>query len=90
MAERIRAGGAGIPAFYTPTAFGTMVHEGGVPVKYNPQNSHIETYSDKKPTHTFGGKEYVLEEAIRGNFAFIKAFKADSEGNVIFRYSFEI
>lgn len=86
LAERLRAGGAGIPAFYTPTAYGTMIHEGGVPLKYNPENHHIEKYSKPKSNHMFNGKEYVLEHAIRGNFAFIKGFKADYEGNLIFRW----
>jgi len=81
----LRAGGAGIPAFYTPTAYGTMIHEGGVPLKYNPENHHIEKYSKPKSNKTFNGKEYVLENAIRGNFAFIKGYKADYEGNLIFR-----
>jgi 3-oxoacid CoA-transferase subunit A len=66
LAERIRAGGAGIPAFYTPTGFGTMVAEG-------------------KETREFDGRQYVLERALRGNFAFIKAWKGDRWGNLIFR-----
>ena len=66
LAERLRAGGAGIPAFYTPTGFGTMVAEG-------------------KETRDFDGRRYVLERAIRGNFAFIKAWKGDRWGNLIYR-----
>ena len=66
LAERLRAGGAGIPAFYTPTGFGTMVAEG-------------------KETRDFDGRQYVLERAIRGNFAFIKAWKGDRWGNLIYR-----
>src|SRR5580700_8955599 len=58
LAERLRAGGAGIPAFYTPTGHGTMVAEG-------------------KETREFEGRQYVLERALRGNFAFIKAWKGD-------------
>ncbi len=66
LAERIRAGGAGIPAFYTPTGYGTMVAEG-------------------KETREFDGRQYVLERAIRGQFAFIKAWKGDRWGNLIYR-----
>jgi 3-oxoacid CoA-transferase subunit A len=66
LAERLRAGGAGIPAFYTPTGYGTMVAEG-------------------KETREFEGRPYVLERALRGNFAFIKAWKGDRWGNLIYR-----
>jgi 3-oxoacid CoA-transferase subunit A len=66
LAERIRAGGAGIPAFFTPTGFGTMVAEG-------------------KETRMFDGRGYVLEHALRADFAFVKAWKGDHYGNLIFR-----
>jgi 3-oxoacid CoA-transferase subunit A len=66
FAERIRAGGAGIPAFYTPTGYGTMVAEG-------------------KETRDFDGRPYVLERALRGDFAFVKAWKGDRWGNLIYR-----
>ena len=66
FAERIRAGGAGIPAFYTPTGYGTMVAEG-------------------KETREFDGRHYVMERGIRGNFAFVKAWKGDRWGNLIYR-----
>ena len=66
LAERIRAGGAGIPAFYTPTGYGTMVAEG-------------------KEAREFAGRPYVLERAIRGDFAFIKASKGDRWGNLAYR-----
>ena len=66
LAERIRAGGAGIPAFYTPTGYGTQVAEG-------------------KETREFGGRTYVLEKALRADFAFIKAWKGDRWGNLMFR-----
>jgi 3-oxoacid CoA-transferase subunit A len=66
FAERIRAGGAGIPAFYTPTGFGTMVAEG-------------------KETREFEGRQYVMERGIRGDFAFVKAWKGDRWGNLIYR-----
>lgn len=86
LAERIRAGGAGIPAFYTPTAYGTLIQEGGVPMKYSSAGK-VEVASQAKSTHSFNGREYVLERAIVGDYAFIKAWKADREGNLIFRYN---
>lgn len=66
LAERIRAGGAGIPAFYTPAGAGTIVGEG-------------------KEKRSFDGKECLLERALRADFAFIKAHKADRMGNLTFR-----
>ncbi len=66
LAERLRAGGAGIPAFYTPTGYGTLVAEG-------------------KETREFDGRQYVLERALRGDFAFIKAWKGDRMGNLLYR-----
>jgi len=70
LAERMRAGGAGIPAFFTRTGFGTIVAEG-------------------KPTQVFdgvwGGKEYVLERGIRADVSLVKAWKADQEGNLVYR-----
>ncbi|KAG8259853.1 Succinyl-CoA:3-ketoacid coenzyme A transferase 1, mitochondrial [Homalodisca vitripennis] len=84
LAERIRAGGAGIPAFFTPTALGTLIQEGGVPIKYD-STGKIEMASEPRPTQSFDGREYVMERAIVGDYAFIKAWKADREGNLIFR-----
>lgn len=66
LAERIRAGGAGIPAFYTKTGYGTIVAEG-------------------KETREFGGENYVMETALKADLSIIKAWKADSAGNLIFR-----
>jgi 3-oxoacid CoA-transferase subunit A len=66
LAEKLRAGGAGIPAFFTPTGFGTKVAEG-------------------KETRKFGDRDYVLEESITGDFALVKAWKADPFGNLVFR-----
>ncbi|KAG5895516.1 hypothetical protein JTB14_009226 [Gonioctena quinquepunctata] len=86
LAERIRAGGAGIPAFFTPTAFGTLIHEGGAPIKYD-KNGKVEISSNKRESQLFDGKPYIMEEAITGDFALIKAWKADPVGNLIFRKS---
>jgi 3-oxoacid CoA-transferase subunit A len=66
LAERIRAGGAGIPAFFTPTGVGTIVAQG-------------------KETRVFEDREYVMERGITGDFALVKAWKADPFGNLIFR-----
>jgi len=66
LAERIRAGGAGIPAFFTPTGVGTVVAEG-------------------KELREFDGRPYVMEKALRADFALIKAWKADRWGNLVFR-----
>ena len=66
FSERIRAGGAGIPAFYTPTGFGTMV-------------------SENKETRDFDGRMYVMEHALKADFAFVKAWKGDKWGNLVYR-----
>jgi len=86
LAERIRAGGAGIPAFYTPTGAGTAISEGGLPIRYNPDGS-VALYSAKKETRVFDGKEYVLEHAITGDFAIVKAWKGDRFGNLVYRHT---
>jgi 3-oxoacid CoA-transferase subunit A len=66
LAERLRAGGAGVPAFFTPTGVGTMVAEG-------------------KETREFDGRQYVMERGLRGQFAFVKAWKGDRWGNLVYR-----
>jgi len=84
LAERMRAGGAGIPAFYTPCAVGTIVQEGGVPIKYRADGS-VEIESEGRELRRFGERDFVLEQAIKGDFALIKAWKADTRGNLVFR-----
>ena len=66
LAERLRAAGAGIPAFYTPTGVGTLRAEG-------------------KETRAFNGRDYLLEEALGGEIALVKAWKGDTHGNLVFR-----
>lgn len=66
LAEKMRAGGAGIPAFFTATGYGTLVGEG-------------------KEVREFNGRNYILEEAVQGDFAIAKAWKADPQGNLMFR-----
>lgn len=68
LAEKMRAGGAGIPAFFTATGYGTPVAEG-------------------KEVREFNGRPYILEEAIRGDFAIVKGWKADRYGNVVYRHT---
>ncbi|XP_060046974.1 succinyl-CoA:3-ketoacid coenzyme A transferase 1, mitochondrial isoform X2 [Erinaceus europaeus] len=86
LAERIRAGGAGVPAFYTSTGYGTLVQEGGSPIKYN-KDGTIDIASKPREVREFNGENFILEEAITADFALVKAWKADREGNVIFRKS---
>lgn len=86
LAERIRAGGAGIPAFFTPTAFGTLVHEGGAPIKYT-NNGKVDIASAPRLTQMFNGKSYIMEEGITADFALIKAHVADESGNLLFNKS---
>lgn len=88
LAEKLRAGGAGIPAFYTPTGIGTVMEEGGFPIKIDPKNPSVPAIpSKKKEKRVYDGREYLLEESIRGDFAIVKAWKADEKGNVLFRKS---
>lgn len=68
LAEKMRAGGAGIPAFFTATGYGTPVGDG-------------------KEEREFNGKRYILEESIRGDFAIVKAWKADRYGNAVYRHT---
>ncbi|KAH8617877.1 putative Coenzyme A transferase [Trypanosoma vivax] len=84
LAERMRAGGAGIPAFYTPAGFGTVLQVGGQITKYD-KNGNVSMESQPKETRFINGRWYVLEHAIRTDFSFVKAWKADRSGNLVFR-----
>lgn len=84
FAEKLRAGGAGIPAFYTPTGYGTWVAEGGLPMKYDHAGQVVKV-SEKKETREFDGRAYVLEHALKADFAFIKGYQGDRYGNVVYR-----
>ncbi|KAH8701879.1 putative succinyl-CoA:3-ketoacid-coenzyme A transferase [Talaromyces proteolyticus] len=86
LAERCRSGGAGIPAFYTPAAFGTVVQTGELPLKHNSDGT-VALYGAPRDVKIFDGKSYVMEEAIKGDYAFVKAWKADKLGNCQFRYA---
>jgi 3-oxoacid CoA-transferase len=86
LVEKIRCGGAGIPGFYTATGLNTLVQLGGEPIKYN-HDGTVQKVSLPKDTKVFDGKQYLLEHAITGDFALIRAWKADKYGNLIFRKS---
>ncbi|MDQ6929727.1 MAG: CoA transferase subunit A [Candidatus Eremiobacteraeota bacterium] len=83
LAERLRAGGAGIPAFYTPAGVGTQVAQGGLPWKHAADGS-IDVSSPKKETRVFHGKEYVLEEGIVCDYALVRASRGDRHGNLYY------
>lgn len=86
LAERMRAGGAGIPAFYTPAGVGTMVSEGGLPWRYAADGT-VAIQSPKKETRKFGEHEFVLEEAIVTDFSLVRAKIGDTHGNLVFEKS---
>lgn len=83
LAERLRAGGAGIPAFYTKAGVGTPLADGDIPTRYNPDGTIAET-SAPKETREFNGELYVMEEALTPDFAFVHAARADRFGNLAF------
>jgi 3-oxoacid CoA-transferase subunit A len=86
LAERLRAGGVGIPAFFTATGVGTVVSEGGMPWRYAPDGS-VSVASPAKQVQRFGTREYVLEEAIRADFGLVRAAVGDTHGNLVFEKS---
>jgi 3-oxoacid CoA-transferase subunit A len=83
LAERMRAGGAGIPAFFTPAGVGSPVAEGGMPWRYDGHGA-VALASPPKETRLFGDKRYVLEEAISTDFALVHARLGDTDGNLVF------
>ncbi|KAJ2635275.1 Succinyl-CoA:3-ketoacid coenzyme A transferase 1, mitochondrial, partial [Coemansia sp. RSA 1694] len=86
LAEKIRAGGAGIPAFYTATGYGTAIQHGGTPIKHMADGS-TEIAAPPREVRTFDGRDYVMETSITGDYALIKAWKADELGNLMFKAS---
>lgn len=86
LAEKLRAGGAGIPAFYTPAGVGTVLADGGLPYRYGSDGS-VELESKPKETRIFDGHEYLLEESITTDFALIHAHTVDRHGNCVFNLS---
>lgn len=83
LAERMRAGGAGIPAFYTKAGVGTPLADGDIPTRYNPDGTIAKT-SAPKETREFNGELYAMEEALTPDFAFVHAARADRFGNLAF------
>jgi 3-oxoacid CoA-transferase subunit A len=83
LAEKLRAGGAGIPAFFTPAGVGTLVSEGGLPWRYHADGS-VAVASPPKETRQIRGRTYVLEESITADFALVHAEVGDTEGNLVF------
>jgi 3-oxoacid CoA-transferase subunit A len=86
LAERLRAGGAGIPAFFTPAGVGTQVADGGLPWRYDADGG-VAVRSPRKEVREFGGRGHVLEEAIVPDYALVHAWKGDRHGNLVFRRS---
>ena len=90
LAERMRAGGSGIPAFFTATGVGTQVAEGGLPWKYD-ADGNVEVSSPAKEVREFetaeGTKEFVMERAIVTDFGLVRAWKGDRHGNLVYRQS---
>ncbi|KAF5528781.1 MUP1-high affinity methionine permease, partial [Fusarium napiforme] len=80
LAERIRAAGAGIPAFFTPTAAHTLLQDGEIPVRLDKSGAVVEK-GRKRETREFNGRTFLMETAIEGDVAIIRAWKADKEGN---------
>jgi 3-oxoacid CoA-transferase subunit A len=86
LAERLRAGGCGIPAFFTPAGVGTMVADGGLPWRYAADGS-VTVASPPKEARTYNGREYILEEGIACDFGLVHALRADNYGNLVFNKS---
>jgi 3-oxoacid CoA-transferase subunit A len=86
LAERLRAGGAGIAAFYTPSGAGTMLSDGTFPLGYQADGEVAERIPAKEH-RDFGGRPHVLEYGIVADFALVKAYQADRKGNLRFRLS---
>ncbi len=85
LAEKIRAGGAGIPIFTTATGVGTILEDGGFFIKNSPNDESKAILSEPKPTYTDqNDKKYLVEKSIKGDVALIKAYKADRSGNLVF------
>lgn len=87
LAEKLRAGGAGIPGYYTATGVGTILQTGGFPIKYESDGKTVAIASAPKESKTFNGREYLLEDSITAEYSLIRAWRADEAGNLQFRKS---
>ncbi len=94
IAERLRAGGAGVPAVFTPTGAGTFVETGGIPRRLSVRDLKDKTSGKsqtvvmegkKKEVREFDGRRFLLEPAIKGDVAILRAWKVDKAGNCVFR-----
>jgi 3-oxoacid CoA-transferase subunit A len=83
LAERLRAGGCGIPAFYTASGVGTLIAEGGLPWRYAADGT-VALASPPREVREFDGRQYVLERAITTDFALVRASRGDTVGNLVF------
>jgi 3-oxoacid CoA-transferase subunit A len=86
LAERMRAGGSGIPAFFTATGVGTQVADGGLPWMYD-DSGNVIVASPPKEVREFEGRRFVMERAIIADFGLVRAWKGDRHGNLIYRES---
>ncbi|WP_329162546.1 CoA transferase subunit A [Streptomyces anulatus] len=86
LAERLRAGGCGIPAFYTPAGVGTQIADGGLPWRYAPDGA-VALASPPKETREYDGRTHVLEHGITADFALVRARRGDRHGNLVFRHA---
>jgi len=89
IAERVRAAGAGIPAFYTPTGVSTLVQTGGIPIRYGPVDDKgkrtVAIPGNVRETKVFNGRTYMLETAIKGDVCILRCDKVDKAGNCVFK-----
>lgn len=85
LAERVRAGAAGIPAFYSPAGVGTWLEEGKLPVRYDETGTKVLKATEPREVREFNGRRFLLENAIFGDVALVKAYKADTLGNCWFK-----
>lgn len=86
LAERLRAGGAGIPAFYTPAGVGTLVAEGGLPWRHHSDGT-VAVASPAKEVREFDGARYALERALAPDFGLVHAWQGDRHGNLVYRHA---
>jgi len=84
LAEKLRSGGAGIPAFYTPAGVGTFVETGELPTRFDDKGNVLK-YSTPRELREFDNKQYILERSITTDFALVRAYIADTQGNCVFR-----
>ncbi|PCH38157.1 3-oxoacid CoA-transferase [Wolfiporia cocos MD-104 SS10] len=89
LVGRLNAHAAGIPMFYTPTGASTAVEEGSIPIRYNEggMSAGIAIPGNRKEARIINGRRFILEPAIAGDVAFIRAWKVDEVGNCVFRYA---